>query len=107
MAKKVKNVVKCDNCGRNIVINPRYKKNGDLEYRYFTCRRCKTVYVISVTDGPLREEIKKYEKILEEKKDKNVPPETMQEAQLILKNNVQRSKELKIKYPLKLKVWER
>lgn len=107
MAKKVKNVIKCDNCGRNIVINPRYKKVGDLEYRYFTCRRCKTVYVISVTDGPLREEIKKYEKILEEKKDKNVPPETMQEAQLILKNNVQRSKELKIKYPLKLKVWER
>lgn len=107
MAKKIKNVVKCDNCGRNIAINPRYKKVGELEYRYFTCRRCKTVYVISVTDESLRADIRRYEKIIEAMQSKIVSPEAAQEAQLLLENNVQRSRQLKIKYPLELKAWER
>lgn len=107
MAKKVKSVVKCDNCGRNIVMNPRYKKVGELEYRYFACRRCKAVYVISVTNESLRADIRRYEKIMGATKNKIMSPEEIQEAQLLLKNNVQRSRQLKIKYPLELKEWER
>ena len=107
MSKKVKSVVKCNDCGRNIVMNPRYKKVGELEYRYFTCRRCKAVYVISVTDESLRADIRRYEKIIEATQSKIVSPEAAQEAQLLLKNNVQRSRELKAKYPLELKAWER
>lgn len=104
VAKKVKNVVKCDNCSQNIAVNPRYKKEGELEYRYFTCRRCKSVYVISVTDESLRENIKRYEKIIEAT---IVSPEAAQEAQLMLENNVKRSRELKAQYPLELKAWEK
>ncbi len=107
MAKRVKQIVKCDNCGRNVVIHPKYKRVGELEYRYFTCKRCKTVYVISVTDESLRQDIKKYTKIIEGLKGKIVPPETAQEAQLIIENNVKRSRELKTLYPLELKAWER
>lgn len=107
MQGKVKNIVKCDKCGRNIKINHKYKRVGDLEYRYFSCKRCGAVYVISVTDEALRKEIKKYQKIMEGLQTQIVPPEISQEAQLILQTNVQRSRELKEKYPLELKPWER
>lgn len=107
MQRKAKQIVKCDKCGRNIKINPRYKRVGDLEYRYFSCRRCGAVYIVSVTDEALRQEIKRYQEIMEGFQTTVIPPEISQEAQLILKNNVQRSRELKEKYPLELKPWER
>lgn len=103
--RKVKNIVRCNTCGRNIRINHRYKRVGELEYRYFGCKRCGSVYVISVTDEFLRHEIKRYQKLLEGLQ--TVPPEISQEAQLILQNNVERSRELKERYPLELKPWER
>lgn len=107
MQRKTKQIVKCDRCGRNLKIDPRYKRVGDLEYRYFRCRRCGAVYVVSVTDGALRQEIKRYQEIVEGFQTTAIPPEISQEAQLILKNNVQRSRELKERYPLELRPWER
>jgi len=40
-------------------------------------------------------------------KDKEMPQEEMQKAQLILQTNVERSREIKEQYPLTLKPWER
>ncbi|MCM1217535.1 MAG: hypothetical protein NC331_13980 [Lachnospiraceae bacterium] len=104
---KARQVAKCDGCSRNIKITPRYKRVGDLEYRYFSCRRCGAVYIVSVTDETLRQEVKRYQGIMERFQTAAIPPEISQEAQLVLKNNVQRSRELKEKYPLELKPWER
>lgn len=105
--KRIKQIVRCDKCDGNIKINLRYKRVGDLEYRYFRCRRCGAVYIISVTDEDLRKEIKRYQEIIEKFQKTVIPPEISQEAQLIIQNNAKRSRELKEKYPLKLKPWER
>ena len=102
--QKLKNIAICDKCGKNTKINHKYKRVGELEYRYFRCKRCGEVYVISVTDEELRKEIKKYQKIMEETK--VTKPEISQEAKMILEKNIKRSRELKEKHPLKLKPWE-
>lgn len=104
MKKKVKNIVKCNQCGKIIKIDPRYEQAGELEYRYFICKYCSAIYVISVTDEALRQAMKHYQEVMEQVKMQMVPPEISQEAQLILQNNVQRSRELKEKYPLKQKL---
>jgi NAD-dependent SIR2 family protein deacetylase len=106
--KKGKPIVVCDKCGRMINnIKPKYKKVGEIEYRYMSCKRCGAVYVAYATDEALRQNIAKYEEYVNSFKDKPMAQEEMQKAQLLLKANVERSRELKEKYPLVLRPWER
>lgn len=102
--RKLKNIAVCDKCGKYTKINCKYKRDGDLEYRYFRCKCCGEIYIISVTDEELRKEIENYQKIIWETQSDQ--PESLQETKMILEKNVIRSRELKKKYPLKLKPWE-
>jgi hypothetical protein len=103
--KKGPAVITCNECGRIInKIKPRTKRTGDIEHKYFVCRRCGAVYVISVTDEALRQNVARFEKMTD---GKVFTPEKSQEARLLLQANVARSRELKEQYPLELKAWER
>ena len=105
---KNKPTIVCDKCHKSIgKIKPSYKKVGEIEYRYWRCRHCSTVYVISATDAELRKKIQEYQEFVDNYKDKEMPQEEMQKAQLILQTNVERSREIKEQYPLTLKPWER
>lgn len=56
--RKYKPTIVCDKCHKSIgKIKPSYKKVGEIEYRYWRCRHCSTVYVISATDAELRKKI--------------------------------------------------
>lgn len=106
--RKYKPTIVCDKCHKSIgKIKPSYKKVGEIEYRYWRCRRCSTVYVISATDAELRKKIQEYQEFVDSYKDKEMPQEEMQKAQLILQTNVERSREIKEQHPLTLKPWER
>lgn len=106
--RKYKPTIVCDKCHKSIgKTKPSYKKVGEIEYRYWRCRHCSTVYVISATDAELRKKIQEYQEFIDEYKDKEMPQEEMQKAQLILQTNVERSREIKEQYPLTLKPWER
>jgi hypothetical protein len=106
--RKYKPTIVCDKCHKSIgKIKPSYKKVGEIEYRYWRCRHCSTVYVISATDAELRKKIQEYQEFVDNYKDKEMPQEEMQKAQLILQTNVERSREIKEQYPLTLKPWER
>lgn len=49
--RKYKPTIVCDKCHKSIgKTKPSYKKVGEIEYRYWRCRHCSTVYVISATD---------------------------------------------------------
>ena len=91
--RKYKPTIVCDKCHKSIgKTKPSYKKVGEIEYRYWRCRHCSTVYVISATDAELRKKIQEYQEFVDE---------------LILQTNVERSREIKEQYPLTLKPWER
>ena len=60
-----------------------------------------------VADAALRQKIQEYQEFVDSYKDKEMPQEEMQKAQLILQTNVERSREIKEQYPLTLKPWER
>lgn len=107
MQGRKKRTVTCDACGKNTTVNPGYKQEGELEYRYFVCRKCKAVYVISVTDEALREDIRRYQELTAEEQGKGLPPEILQEVRLILKSNMERSRKLREAHPLALKPWEK
>ena len=54
--KRYKPTIVCDKCHKSIgKIKPSYKKVGEIEYRYWRCKHCGTVYVISATDAALRQ----------------------------------------------------
>lgn len=86
--------VKCDKCGQNIRIKMRRKRKGDLEYQFFTCKRCNTAYVVAVTDPALRREVQRYEDLM------NQARALSEQAQQLLQDNVKRSRELMDQYPL-------
>lgn len=106
--KKGKSIVTCDKCHRAINnIKPKHKKEGDIEYKYMTCRRCGAVYVISATDEALRQSIKHFTDLTAGKAGVEMTESEQKEAELLLQANVARSRELKEQYPIKLKPWER
>ena len=92
MAQKVK----CNKCGMKIFIRMKKKQNGDLEYQYFTCRHCNTSYMVSATDAPLRREMQRYEDLV---KQANA---LAKQAQELLRQNVQRCREIMDQHPLGL-----
>ena len=61
--RKYKPTIVCDKCHKSIgKTKPSYKKVGEIEYRYWRCRHCSTVYVISATDAELRKKIQEYQR---------------------------------------------
>jgi len=93
---KRKAITQCDKCRKNIRVRIKDKSIGELQYRYFSCWACGAVYVISVTDEALRQEIKAYQELVKMQKGSD------KLAKEVLKRNVDRSRELQKKYPLVL-----
>ena len=72
--KRYKPTIVCDKCHKSIgKIKPSYKKVGEIEYRYWRCKHCGTVYVISATDAALRQKIQEYQEFVDSYKDKEMP----------------------------------
>lgn len=94
--RNAKKVAKCDNCGRNINIKPHTKTDAKgIEWKWFKCIRCGTVFVISATDEALRKDIAEYESLVTEvNKAPDVNEAKVQKAQELLKANIARSREI-------------
>lgn len=108
LGKKYGSVIICDNCRKLIgKIKPSYKKVREIEYRYWHCKYCDAVYVISATDTALRQKIQEYSEFVDSYKNKEMAHEEIQKAQLMLQVNTERSREIKKQHPLVLKPWER
>ena len=100
MAVRTKKVVKCNNCGRNITVKTRTKRQGDIEYKFFACRRCGAVYMISATDGKLREDIERYTKLVQEVESApEVNEEKTRQAAALLRANIERSRQIQEEHP--------
>lgn len=97
-------VVVCSRCGRVInALKPKKRTEGDIEYTYFQCRRCKEYYVISATDEALRRNIKLLEEMRQNAAGKGQTDKEHGEAQDLLRFNVKRSRELKEQHPFVFK----
>lgn len=96
MAEGNNNRIICDKCQKRIKIQLKRKQEGDLEYRYFTCKHCNTSYVVSATDPPLRREMQRYDNLV---KQANA---LAQQAQELLQVNVKRCREIMDQHSLKL-----
>ena len=94
--RRGKPVVICDKCHKVVNIKPRYKTFGGIEYNYFTCKKCGGTYVISVTDEALRRNIERYKNL---KQKGQITEKGQQELTGLLQANLERSRELKEKYP--------
>lgn len=65
--------------------------------------RCKTVYTISATDAELRQDIQRYEGMIEKAQAGQASEKEIQEAQELLRANVTRNREIKARFPLEIK----
>ena len=90
----VPTLVKCDSCGcafePEVII---YQRDG-YEQTLFRCRYCGKVYVISVTDAPLRADIAEYNRLLAQNKVSRLPLYKQRLMQRLKTANVKRSAEL-------------
>ena len=91
-----KPAVVCNKCHKTVNIKPRYKTVGSIEYNYFTCKKCDETYVISATDEALRQSIERYRHL---KQKGQITEKEQQELTVLLQINLERSGELKEKYP--------
>lgn len=96
MNKRNKGNIVCNKCHKTVNIKPRYKTVGSIEYNYFTCKKCDETYVISATDEALRQSIERYRHL---KQKGQITEKEQQELTVLLQINLERSGELKEKYP--------
>ena len=87
--------IKCESC--NAEFEPLIEKRaeGDLEYLFFRCPSCGARYTVSVTDSPLREQIREYTDLAEEGRQRRLTESQYLYLEKLLEDNVARSKELR------------
>ena len=90
--------IQCESC--NAVFEPLIEKrtDGDLEFVFFRCPFCGARYTISVTDPPLREQIREYTELAEEGRQRRFTESQYLYLEKLLEDNVARSKELRKRY---------
>ena len=90
--------IQCESC--NAVFEPLIEKrtDGDLEFVFFRCPFCGARYMISVTDLPLREQIREYTELAEEGRQRRLTESQYLYLEKLLEDNVARSKELRERY---------
>ena len=91
----------CDKC-RETIITPEWGtiRDGEIEYTYFTCPACGTVYPVSTTDGQLRRDIGKYKRMAARIRKGNCAESYHRHAQELKERSIRRSRELAAKHPL-------
>ena len=90
--------IKCESC--NAEFEPLIEKRaeGDLEYLFFRFPSCGARYTVSVTDPPLREQIREYTELAEEGRQRRLTESQYLYLQKLKEENVARSKELRKRY---------
>ena len=90
--------IQCESC--NAVFEPLIEKrtDGDLEFVCFRCPFCGARYTVSVTDSPLREQIREYTDLAEEGRQRRLTESQYLYLEKLLEDNVARSKELRERY---------
>ena len=90
--------IQCESC--NAVFEPLIEKRteSDLEFVFFRCPSCGARYTISVTDPPLREQIREYTELAEEGRQRRLTESQYLYLQKLKEENVARSKELRKRY---------
>ena len=90
--------VRCENCGCAFIPELILEQDGDIEYTFFRCPFCGKAYMVSVTDGHLRHDIKRYTQMILSGRMDRMTPEQFQEAKELLASNIRRSCELRSLY---------
>ena len=90
--------IKCESC--NAEFEPLIEKRaeGDLEYLFFRCPSCGARYTVTVTDPPLRKQIREYTELAEEGRQRRLTESQYLYLQKLKEENVARSKELRKRY---------
>ena len=90
--------IQCESC--NAVFEPLIGKrtDGDLEFVFFRCPFRGARYTVSVTDPPLREQIREYTDLAEEGRQRRLTESQYLYLEKLLEDNVARSKELRERY---------
>ncbi len=95
--------IKCDNCSAVAeTIMPETARDGDLEYTFFRCQSCGTVYPIAATDDALRKSIEKYDRRRQLIRMKPVTEQFLRDTEELKQKNLKRCKELMEQHPLAL-----
>ena len=93
--------IKCDRCGAVAeTVTPETHQDGDIEYTFFRCPDCGTVYPVCATDSALRADIAEYSRMRSLIRVKPVKEEFIRRAEALKQKNMKRSQELMEQYPL-------
>ena len=88
----------CESCSAEFEPLIEKRTDGDLEFVFFRCLSCGSRYTISVTDPPLREQIREYTDLAEEGRQRRLTESQYLYLEKLLEDNVARSKELRERY---------
>ena len=88
----------CESCNAEFEPMVEKRAEGDLEYLFFRCPSCGARYTVSVTDPPLREQIREYTELAEEGRQRRLTESQYLYLEKLLEDNVARSKELRERY---------
>ena len=90
--------VTCNKCGAEVVFQPLYRREGDLELTFLRCPECGAEYLSAVTDTPLRKSIEEYKQMLQHIRTGKATEMEILDAQGCLAENLRRSKTLRDEY---------
>ena len=88
----------CESCSAEFEPLIEKRTDGDLEFVFFRCPFCGARYTVSVTDSPLREQIREYTDLAEEGRQRRLTESQYLYLEKLLEDNVARSKELRERY---------
>jgi uncharacterized Zn finger protein len=90
--------VRCEKCGCAFEPEVLTERDGDIEYTFFRCAYCGKAYMVSVTNGSLRDSIRKYIEMAERNREKRLSEPEQFEMQALKAANVQKAAELRKAY---------
>ena len=95
--------IKCDRCGAVAeAVTPETHRDGDIEYTFFRCPDCGTVYPVCATDSALRADIAEYSRMRNLIRVQPVKEAFIRRTEALKQKNMKRSKELMEQHPLVL-----
>ena len=87
--------IRCEACGCAFVPEVLTERDGDIEYTFFRCAYCGKAYMVSVTNGSLRDSIRRYIAMAERNREKRLPEEEQFQMQRLKEENVRMEAEIR------------
>ena len=95
--------IKCDRCGAVAdAVTPETHQDGAIEYTFFRCPDCGTVYPVCATDSALRADIAEYSRMRNLIRVQPVKEAFIRRAEALKQKNMKRSKGLMVQHALAL-----